>query len=225
MKQLFLIAALALGAAGCADDLRPIQLRNPSTLDKDCVVSNDKVSLYAGSLDVALADLGYPLENLRYVLSFNVASLLETPGTTVNGTAVADPTRNNFVAEEIELSYTSQPAHAFAAETVPAYFVIPAASEDSQMTINLVTPRALQAAKDLVDATGAPVTLIASFKLKGKLVSGQSAESNSVSFPITIYKSQFAGCPAGTTLAANGPCGGPGGQDGAPLTCDAASGQ
>lgn len=222
MKRLFLTAALALGAAGCANDLRPIQVRNAAPLDESCTTKD--VSIYAGSLDIALAELGVPVENLRYILSFNVASQLEPESTEVSSNPVSDPTRNNFNVEEIELNYTSQPAHTFATESVPAFFVIPAGAQDSQLNISLVSPKALQAAKDLVDSTGASVTLIATFKLKGHLVSGQSAESNPVSFPITIFNSKFPGCPSGQTLTASGPCGGPGGQDGAPLSCETPTG-
>lgn len=217
MKQLFLVAALALGAASCADDLRPIQVGNPTPLNTDCTL--ESVSRYAGSLDIALAELGVPLENISYVLSFNISSLLESVSTSVGGSPVGDETRNNFVVDEIELSYTSQPAHTFATESIPAYLIIAAGAKEARMNINLVTPKALQGVKELVDSTGAPVTLLATFKLKGKLASGQSAESNTATFPITVYKSQFSGCPQGQVLSFNGPCTSPGGQDNHPLQC------
>lgn len=213
MKQLFLVAALAMGAAGCADSLRPIQIRDAKPLDASCSVSSD-VSLYAGSLDLASLDNGARPENLQYVMSFNVASQLEASEVTINDGPVADAARNNFIVQEIEYSFTSEPARAFAAERMAAYLVIPVGSQESRMNIILIPPKALETVKALVDETGAPVTLLASFRLKGKLASGVETESDEATFPITVYNSGINCASVGGAFQFSGACGGPSGYNG-----------
>lgn len=205
MKQLFLVAALAVGAAGCADDLRPIQLRDAKPLDVEC--SEADVGLYAGSLDLAALDNGAPPQSISFLMSFTVASQMEAVGVQVGNGSVADAARNNFIVEEIEYSFTSTPPRAFAAERVPAFAVIPAATSSSRMNINLIPPRALETVMALVDETGAPVTLLSTIRLKGRLASGVQTESDTATFPITVYNSGIDCAALGGALQFTGACG------------------
>jgi hypothetical protein len=228
MKQLFLMAAIAVGAAGCADELRPIQIGNPLPLSKECEPEGN-VSRYAGDLDVTWLDHGFTPSDLSYVLGFTIASNLEGGDVEVGDNPVAGASRNNFIVEQIEFRYDSVPTATYGAEKVPAFFVIAPGVEDAKMIINLVTPKALEKAAALVDSTGGAVTLNAHFRLKGKLASGTVAESNEVSFPITISKryASFEGCNSelGEVPQFSGPCQGLGGQDGAPVACEVPSNQ
>lgn len=224
MKQLFLVAAMAMGAAGCASDLRPIQVGNALPLDGECKSDGD-VYQYAGSLDVSwMGKSGVLASDLHFYLNFNVASTLEGTEVDVGDSPVGDPSRNSFIVEQIELSYTSTPAGTYTAESVPAFFVVPAGSQESKMVIDLVTPKALETAAALIGSPDQAVTLNVRFRLKGKMATGATAESNEVSFPITITKRypDFQGCdPAlGLIPLRTGPCGGLGGQDGAPIGCE-----
>lgn len=217
MKQLFLVAALGLGAVGCADSLRPIQIRDAKPVDATCAEAGD-ISQYAGSVDLTSLDNGVAPETFVYVKSFTVASQLEATSVEVNGAPVADEARNNFIVEEIEFNYTSTPARTFATERAAAYFVIPVGSQENKLNISLIQPKALQTVKELVDSTGAPATLLATFRLKGKLASGVSNESDEVTFPITVLNSGKT-CPTPVTF--EGTCGGVGSGIDTPFTCTA----
>lgn len=206
MKQLFLVAALAVGAAGCADDLRPIQLRDAKPLDADC--AEEDVGLYAGSLDLAALDNGAPPQSIRFLMSFTVASQMEAVEVEVGDGTLVEAERNNFIVEEIEYSFASTPPRAFAAERVPAFAVIPADSDSSRMNINLVPPRALETVRALVDETGAPVTLLSTIRLKGRLATGVKTESDKATFPITVYNSGVNCASLGGALQFTGACGG-----------------
>ncbi len=215
MKQLFLVAALAMGATGCANDLRPIQIREAQPLNNECQ-PEDK-ALYAGSLDIAALNNGVTSATFGHVMSFTVASQLEQSPVTVGGSTVADEARNNFILEEIEYTFESQPATTLSPVRLPAYTVIPVGSQDSRINILLTPPAVLDAMKALVDATGKPATLITRFRLKGKLASGTATESDEVSFPITIYDSKKE-CVAPAVIEYTGPCGLASGVNG-PVTC------
>ncbi len=221
MKQLFLVAALAMGATGCANDLRPIQIREAQPLNSEC--QPEEKALYAGSLDIAALNNGATPATFGHIMSFTVASQLEVNPVTVGGATVADEARNNFILEEIEYNFESQPATTIPPERVPAYTVIPVGSQDSRINILLTPPNALQAMKALVDATGKPATLITRFRLKGKLASGTATESDEVSFPITIFNSGTT-CTAPETLSFTGPCGGATGVNGS-ISCEGSAAQ
>lgn len=221
MKQLFLVAALAAGAVGCADDLRPIQIREAQPLDESC--SPEDKGQYAGSLDLAALDNGASTANFGYIMNFTVASALQPQEVAVGGSTVADEARNNFIIQEIEYTFESTPPRTIAPERVPAYGIIPVGSENSNINIVLTPPRALEAMRELVDSTGAPATLLTTFRLKGKLASGTETESDEATFPITIYNSGIV-CQAPAVLEFSGPCQGPSGVDG-PIICSAPSAQ
>ncbi len=214
MKQLFLVAAVAMGAAGCADDLRPIQILGAQPLDESCAAQD--VGRYTGSLDLAALDNGETPATFGYLMNFTVASQFEEQNIAVGGTPVANSTRNNFIMQEIEYTFESTPARAIPAERIPAYGIVPVGGEAS-INILLTPPRALQAMKDLVDSTGTPATLLTKFRLKGKLASGTETESNEATFPITVFNSGTV-CTAPAVVERTGPCGGPSGVD-RPITC------
>lgn len=217
MKQLFLVAALAMGAAGCADDLRPIQILGAQPLDEGCAPQD--VGLYAGSLDLAALDNGETPATFGYLINFTAASQLQAEDVEVGGSPVSNSARNNFIMEEIEYTFESTPARAIPAERIPAYGIIPVGGEAS-INILLTPPRALQAMKELVDSTGTPATLLTKFRIKGKLASGTETESNEASFPITVFNSGIVCADPTPLLARTGPCGGPSGVD-KPITCTA----
>ncbi len=202
MKNLVLVAAMAAAAAGCADDLRPLQVGAARPLDRECT-ADENIQRPVGALDIAL--------RANYLIAFEVSSQLSADDVQVGEDTVVRGTRNDFIVQEVEFSYTSEPAGAFVAERLPLHAVIKAETT-SLMNIPLIAPKAYTALSTLVD-THEVVRLMATFRLKGKLASGLEAESSEVTFPITVFNTRFSACPAGTVLQHTGPCGGLPGQD------------
>jgi hypothetical protein len=67
-------------------------------------------------------------------------------------------------------------------------------------------------------AAGDVVNLNVQFQAAGELYSGQKIRSSTVNYPITVFRSTFAGC-GGDRIAPTGICGLGGGQDGTPSGC------
>ncbi|XXF76624.1 hypothetical protein P2318_26730 [Myxococcaceae bacterium GXIMD 01537] len=217
MKQLFIVAAMALGAAACTDNLRPIQLREAKPLDADC--AEEDIGQYAGTLDLAPLNNGVPLSIMSYLKSYTIASTMEEVDLSVSEAPLANTGRNNFIGEDIVYTFESQPPAKFASEIRPVYFVVPAASEDSRININLITPKALETLQALVkeQPAGGSVQLITRFRIRGHLASGVSTETDEATYPITVYNSGLS-CPSGQSIAFTGACGGPSGAD-SPASC------
>jgi hypothetical protein len=217
MKNLVLVASLSAAAAGCTESLSPLQVGAARPLDNTCSADTGS-QRYAGSLDIAL--------NAPYVIAFDVSSDLSTDDVTVGGDTVVSGTRNDFVVKEISFTYTSEPAGTFVPERIPAHAVI-RAGDDEVMNISLIGPKAYATVANLLGAHES-VTLMATFRLRGRLAGGQDAETNEVSYPITVYNSGFVACPAGTVLQNTGPCENRPGQDQAiidpAIVCEAPGG-
>jgi hypothetical protein len=219
MKQLFLVAAIAVGAAGCADGLSPIQIGNALPVDENCEPSGDDDTFISrGSMDISRQAIGL---STSYPIPFRITSNLEAVDTVVGDSTVGDLSRNRFIVEEVEVRYTSTPEDTYAVQRSARHAVIEPAGGEARMFIELISPKAFETASQRVLATGEPVTLLAHFRVKGKLGTGQSAESNEASFPITIYDSGFTGCGAGHVLANASSCAGGAGLNGAGFLCEA----
>jgi hypothetical protein len=189
MKRLLFIAALAASTTACVEASNPVQLVRARPLDPEtCAKPADNAAdLAAGSLDFA------------YGSSFYIVLGLFSPLTqdqTGNGTG--------FVADEVIYTYESQGVKAtFKEETRPIYLAVPpgATPDDNFLIINLIGTEAAKKLDSLVPTAPDTMTLLSTLKLKGKLASGKSVESNELTFPITITR---AGCPSGLNPVATG---------------------
>jgi hypothetical protein len=216
MKRIVL--ALVIFLAACAPSDTSVRLLGASPLDPTCKVQSGGVTITNGTLNLALTN--------RYYAQFGTESDLQVIVTQVGSDTLQGPGRNDFIGDRFVFSYTSTPTSPFPDETEPVYVIIPAgaggssSSQDNFLQTNLISTKAGEALYSKVVAGGTPMDLVVNFQVQGHLFSGESINTNQVSFPITVYNlPPPAQCPAGTTLTAvPGPCGNTG-QDGDGFTC------
>ncbi|MGQ0507299.1 MAG: hypothetical protein ACT4TC_18495 [Myxococcaceae bacterium] len=212
MKLKFIFFTLLL-AAGCGvPNDSAIRILNSFALTgetaQDCAASD--IAILGGSLDISARSY--------YALQFTVASGLQSINTTTGGTVVADASRNNFYATEVVLTYSSTPELGIEAETVPLHFVIEPQTDDNFVRMNLISSKAYQALRTGV-TPGTTADLRVTVQFRGATQAGQKLSSTSITYPIRVSNSNFAGCTAPQVLKANGACGEGGGQDGVPAVC------
>jgi len=211
MKRLWFIALLAATAtSACVEGNNPVQLVNAFPLTDTCDLA-DKSRIKG-------------LLNFNAGTSYHIAFTLFSPLETGQGTN-ASPA--GFFAEEIILSYEARnPKVTLNEESEPIYFVVPpGADTDSYISLNLIGTEARKKLDTVVPIAPDTMTLLATVKLKGKLASGKSVETNEVTYPIDITRG--ASCGAGTVPGTpnDAPCAFPG-QDAyfSNFTCVPASG-
>jgi hypothetical protein len=201
MKRLLLIAILAASTSACVEGNNPVQLLDAVPLDpKTCDRAN--VSITRGRLNFNV--------NTSYIMTFTLFSPLEAQ----EGTG-----GNDFYGEEIVLNYESlNPKVDFKEEIRPVYFLVEAGADDGFISMDLIGTEARKRLEGVVPSSPDAMTLLVYMKIKGKLASGNAAETNEVRYPIEITRA--GSCPAGQEPAttAENPCGFPG-QDGNPITC------
>jgi hypothetical protein len=196
MKRLWFIAVLAACVTGCVEGNNPVQLVNAFPLKPDSCELSD-VALIKGRLNFNAGS--------SYLIAFTLFSPLRADETT-SGPA-------GFYADEIVLSYeTRNPKVTLASESEPIYFVVPAGADgdSSFIQLNLIGAEARKKLDNVVPTFPDVMTLMATVKLKGKLPSGKSVETNEVTYPIEVTRGNE--CPAGTVPAtpADAPCAFPG---------------
>jgi hypothetical protein len=170
-----------------------------------------------GSFDVAGLSVG-----ANYVIGLELQSNLDAPiiADTL-GTEQGSKTDNDFIFSSIQLGYQAVPPIGLpASETTAAAGAVIAGANgtSSWLGLYLFGPKAAQTLATAV-APGSESTVTVTATLKGALRSGEAMNSNSFAYPITVFNSGFAGCPVGDRVAANGPCGTVGSQDGTAPTC------
>ncbi len=138
--------------------------------------------------------------------------------TDTDGTLLTPKGNNNFVVDSQVLSYKSvNPTITFANETVPVTFVLPSATDGTNLITNIVGPLAVTTIQGAALEPDKSMIVSITLQLKGHLESGSgSFQSSPITFPLTIYTSNSM-CTNG--FQSTGVCGGGGGQDGAPVTC------
>ncbi|MFZ5468526.1 MAG: hypothetical protein ACOZIN_03725 [Myxococcota bacterium] len=214
-RSLANIAACAAGVlAGCAVSDDPIRLLGTHALQQDCEAS--EFQLVRGSLDISSTS--------NYFIQFEMESSLQATTTESGGEQLAGANRNDFFAEEIVFTYSSTPSIPFEQERVSMHFVLPpeAARDQSTLNTSLIGPKAGQRLSDSLPNAGDELELLVTAQLRGKLASGQSVSSNTVDYPIHVFRSgtPLPLCAPGEVLT-GGPCGTVGGQDGTVPVCGA----
>jgi hypothetical protein len=213
MKPLLTASLALVFAAGCSINDSAVRILGARPLDvvdeggTECETRDEQ--LLSGSLDIAAQS--------SYIIQLDMESDLQAINTTSGGQVIADPSRNNFYGRTIFFEYSSTPALTFELEEVPIHFVVEPQS-DSAVRLGLISFKAAQVLSSAV-LPGDVVELAVGLEIRGQLASGQPIRTNKITYPITIYNSGFAGCPAGTLLRRNGPCGATGGQDGTVPSC------
>jgi hypothetical protein len=188
MKRLLFIAALAAFAPACVEGINPVQLVRARQADKSCGKPADGVGdRLAGFLDYSLSN--------QYIIALGLFSPLDPDAQSTTGTG--------FVGDEIIYNYESQGVKAtFKEETRSVYFAVSAGADpqDSFVILNLIGTEAVTKLDSLVPTAPDSMTLLATVKIKGKLASGKSTETNELTYPITLTRE---GCPEGKTPTPN----------------------
>ena len=220
MKLHTILILSSFGAVGCSvPNDSSIRFLNPHEFTfgqpSSTGCTPQAISIYRGSLDLA----GYT----QYTLAFDWESVLTQINTSISGDPLAGPQRNEFVLDHLIFSYDSMPGITFQPEQMNADAVVqPGAGVggggSKWFGMNLLTPQAQRALIDRVQVGESPYELRVSFQAFGSLASGAKISSNKVAFPLSVYRSSFAGCRA-DIRAPTGPCGVPGGQDGTVVGC------
>jgi len=222
VKRSFAICVLLLGAGACISEESPIKLGPAYTLlgtaaapgtQGTCNI-NSAEEVGGGSLDISATPF--------YEVAFGEESDLVSPGiTNSNGIQVGSPSDNDFVVEQVLLTYTSTPTLPLQPEAVNVGGVVFAGSAPPQawLAMNIIGPKAAQVLETNV-TPGNNYDVVIGLQLSGHLRNGEGpTTSNHFKYPVTVYNSGFAGCGAGGFKLPSGPCGIPGGQDGTFVGC------
>ena len=233
MKNLFLSALLTTLVAACVPNQSPVRLLlahslvDPPTGTGTTSTCDNANALFVSSGSFDISSTSTALATSAYLLRFDMENDLQQVTLTApnNGIHTQGPENNDFVVDSIKLSYAVTPTGiALAPESIPAYFVLRAGTSNGSVIVNAFGPKAIQTLQRATQITAtAPATVVVGVQLSGALASGQALGSNVANFPITVYRSGFdtAAC---ARVAANGPCGRSGGQDGIPVLCCPAAG-
>jgi hypothetical protein len=224
MKRLMVIAALAVTPLACVANQgdAPVRFVQARALDFDdtegCTGDEDRF-ITAGNLDISGGQ--------NYLIAMGVETNTFQQPITIgqepfSGEGLGDITLNEVIysyefAPQSGISLTL-PADEVDRVSVYAVFRPETDPEESYMFIRAFGPQALKNLKTAFTGISDPtqaVTVLATIKARGRLSGGQVVESNKFTFPVTVFSTGFAGCPAG--LIPSGTCGFPG-QDG-PIFC------
>jgi hypothetical protein len=223
MRQYSVLLILAATVVSCGVNESPIKLLDVaamealSTVEETVCTPSSDFFLSAGAVDIN--PLVSPIPT--YFAWFRMESNMQPIVTATGGDVIAGASRNDWYSSRVFYTYESIPPTTWESESNPAYIVLRAAEGDDRtggIVLNLIQPKA--AARLTTLAT--PLELFVSVRVDGALSSGQAISSNTITFPINVYRSGFTGCGS-APLALTGPCGFAS-QDGAPLICcDAAA--
>lgn len=218
MKARLLMPFAVLGLIHCAPNETPVRLLSTHALESGqdngaCTLQD--IGQYSGSLDIGTR--GSYL--IGVMASSEISDTSEFGGTTDFVGAVD---RNTFIGNEILLSYAAK-GLSIPKETMPAHLTIRQGSRENEIVFNLIGPNAATVLFDNVAVGDTPIPVNVSLSVKGALLSGQPLQTNTVVYPIQVYKSGVTICGAMDKPVLNGPCGSAGGQDGAPYLCCSAN--
>jgi hypothetical protein len=190
VKRLLFVVVVAVSACGPSV---PAVITRTDPLLSDCTF-NANQSQSTGLLDVAGAG--------TYLLNLHLESTLP-----------ADSTHSHDFVEDSVVAKYSLKGFTFQPETIGMFGVLPGGGTQD-VTAQLIGPMAVATLRNSIDE---PLSLTVHLQVKGHLSGSQSVqETDTIDFPITVSNSNTA-CPSG--LAATGPCGNGGGQDGAAIQC------
>jgi len=225
MKRWMMLAALAASSVGCvaAQGDAPVRLLDARALTTGtggaCGIGTTQ--LPAGVLDISAGN--------SYLLGLRVETNTGVPTTSIQGRVLGGGGMNDFVLQEVVLSYEATGIAMPAEERIPIYGVFrPAtpAEAGSYAILYALGPKAIEVLSESV-GLDEEVTVMSTLKLVGRFSSGQTRQTNEVTYPITVIRSanEDGTCPAPKVPATSAwPCDNVG-QDGAVCRRPAASPQ
>lgn len=215
-----LVIGAALLAACSADPLNIIVTSARAPGDK-CDFPDDKLYVSRGSVDFRpYAVSGGSTSTRTYYQVFSWQNNMSTTPISVGGQLVDPGLGNQFIADSAVYSYQyTDSSVVLANELQNMHAVISPGgnSTDNSVPANLIQPLAGTAIdKSALGKTAQ--TLLVTFQVFGKTLAGSSKNTNQVTFPLTIYRSDptVLTCPTGQKID-TGVCGVPG-RD-APVQC------
>jgi hypothetical protein len=211
------IAAVLVLASGCAPEMQSLVITGifppPTSSGGTCVGTKPAIAQTRGFMNVGLTR--------SYLMIFAVDSLFVDNDLTPSG--------NTAVINEIDYAYATSagpqgsPVGGLpSSETRSITFTAAAESKDNLVLDDLIGP-SMALALDGVPTTPANqyFNLSVTVSFKGTLLSGGAAQTNRVTFPISIYNvARTAECPMGSIINPSSPCGNVG-QDVTCCTADA----
>lgn len=191
MKSSCSFIAMLVGVAtlGCIPDRSSIEYAGASEPSCDSEVSGS-VNLLQGSMNTALAS--------SYVLVVKLNNNLPASSVGVGPTQTAPASRNDFVIREAEFSYTCRDSQLNCAgfrapkPTIIQLSGFLAAGAQGVFRMPLLTSEAATAIDEWASAS--PATIVVGMKFRGDYVSGASAETDTINFPILIRSDPPAPC-------------------------------
>ncbi|ATB49909.1 hypothetical protein [Corallococcus macrosporus] len=213
MKNFYLAVPLALAMSACVDNPPTLQVFNAYIPDESCAVNLSGAASGGGNLDLSTSQ--------RYLAGLAVRSGFTLSEVEVNDSPITGEGDATAVyVTHIELVYETQgEGPSLESEVYPTHFAIPSsATSNSLLIIDLLGASATRTLLTQI-GPGSTASYTVRIRLIGKTVTGSDVESNEIAYPVTVYNSNFS-CQDGYMLEFNGPCGGPGGQDGYPPTCE-----
>ncbi|MBI5548189.1 MAG: hypothetical protein HY901_30275 [Deltaproteobacteria bacterium] len=191
-RTLTLCAALTLGLLGCVGDRASIELIGTYAppYDDECKLEDIKdgaMQILAGSVNLELRD--------SYVLVMRLANRLDASdletGSGGNASTINPASRNDFLFERMELTYSCADTRArcagfpkIAAQQV-ALSGVAAVDEHFDLFTDILTADAVE--KFLAFVGPDPIQTAVGIKFVGVLASGGALETEEYTFPLTIY--------------------------------------
>ncbi len=208
MKRWIMLAALAASSVGCVAGqgdapVRFVDVRTLSGTGGTCALGSTQQA--SGLLDISAGN--------SYLLGLRVETTTAVPGNVINGRGLGGSGLNDFLFQEVVLSYQSQPSLPLPKEErIPVYGVFrpsTPAESGSFAVLYVLGPKALEVLADSV--SDEEVTVLVTLKVAGRYSSGQTAETNEVTYPITVFSSGYSvddnSCPAPRVPSTTGwPC-------------------
>lgn len=207
---------VALGT-GCVPGESPIRITGFFSVDTgtggaECNLDNE-VGQTRGFLDASGGG--------DYVVVMNIASdvTAEPVLQSARGLDLTGPGSRNFLATEVFLTYRSvNPTITFDPESIPITATFAPNTAENRLAADIIGDKAATRLRDMLSDPTITTILTVNVQLRGRLESGETVHSNSLSFPIEVKPSN-APCTEPGNVARTGPCGARGGQDGTPVIC------
>lgn len=202
MNSTRMLVAVLLGVAalGCIPDRSSIEFAGafaPNLAEDTCTWDGQKgdVTLLQGQMNTAVAR--------SYWLVVGLTNNLPAKAVSVGTTETSPATRNDFVIREAEFSYTCKDTQANCAgfrapkPTIVQLAGFLKAGEEGAFLLPILTSEAAIAISDW--ATDVPATILVGMKFRGDYVSGSTGETDTINFPVVIYKIDPTPCAATQT--------------------------
>ena len=210
-----LLALLLLGAISCVPGSSPIRITGTFSAVDDmgaCTLDND-IGQTLGRLDASGGG--------DYLIVLQVESELNAGAQITNhrGLALTGTGKHIFVVDGLFLTYRStNPVITFEQEVIPISSSFDPETNDNRLGVDIIGDKAATRLRDMLTDPMQVTQLFVNVQLRGHLESGETVQSNTLTYPIEVRTSNAA-CPEPGNVTRTGPCGVRGGQDGTTFSC------